>query len=81
MEFRFIPVVSGQMTEKDVADQAAALDETAQAGAGLLPLGRALRQSPRHGPGIPEIAFAAMAPPRPGAQPGVLNTEVASGTA
>ncbi|NMG40975.1 TIGR01244 family phosphatase [Chelativorans sp. ZYF759] len=27
LEFRFIPVVSGQMTEKDVADQAAALEE------------------------------------------------------
>jgi uncharacterized protein (TIGR01244 family) len=27
LEFRFIPVISGQITEKDVDDQAAALDE------------------------------------------------------
>ena len=78
MEFRFIPVVSGQMTEKDVADQAAALDELPNR-CGLLPLGRAL--PPISTPWSRINGNRPLPPWPPGAQPGVLNTEVASGTA
>ena len=40
--FRHIPVISGQMTDENVDDQAEALDEIRRAGLRLLPLRRAL---------------------------------------
>ena len=59
LEFRYIPVISGQITEENVADQAAALEEPEGSGLRLLPLRRALHQPLRADPGDGRIASVA----------------------
>ena len=58
LEFRYIPVISGQITEENVADQAAALEEPERSGLRLLPLRRALHQPLCADPGDGRVALA-----------------------